>query len=178
VSQFSIPEVKLRLSRLARVEMVRLARLAGLYAAGLGRDAIDELLGEAISRVLDARRAWSRDLAAVPFLAGVMRSIADEWRRRRSRDPLQHIGAAIDDEEALPRREGHEREVALRILIEKIRTKLAGEPLLLELFELRLSDKAPAEIQCALGIDASALDREMRALKRHLIAIFPDGYPL
>jgi hypothetical protein len=163
---------------IGRVEMVRLDRLAGLYAAGLGRDAIDELLGEAISRVLDGRRAWPQDLAAVPFLAGVMRSIADEWRRKRSHDPLQHIGAAIDDEKALPRSEGHEREVALRILIEKIRSKLAGERLLLALFELRLIDNSPAEIQRALGLDASAFDKEMRALKRHLLAIFPDGYPL
>jgi hypothetical protein len=87
VSHLSIAEARVRLTRLARVELIRLGGLAGCYAVGLGRDALDELLGEAITRALEGRRAWPKDLAAVPFLAGVMRSIADEWRSKGSRDP-------------------------------------------------------------------------------------------
>jgi hypothetical protein len=117
-------------------------------------------------------------LATVPFLGGVIRSIADESRRKRSRDPLHHIGAEIDDEAVLPKNEGHERAVAVRRLIEKIRAELSSEPILLGLFELRLDDRSPAEIQSALGLDASAFDKAMRDLKRRLVAIFPDGYPL
>jgi hypothetical protein len=178
VSHLSIAEARVRLTRLARAEIIRLGGLARLYAVGLGRDALDELLGEAITRALEGRRAWPRDLAAIPFLAGVMRSIADEWRSKGSRDPLRLIGAEIDDEEALPRNDSHEKHVAIRRLIEKIREKLSGEPLLLHVFELRLNEKSAAEIQSALGLDTNAFDRATRALKRRLVEIFPDGYPL
>jgi hypothetical protein len=178
VSHHSIAEARARLTRLARAEIIRLGGLARLYAVGLGREAFDELLGEAITRVLERRRAWPRDLAAVPFLAGVMRSIADEWRSKGSRDPLRLIGAEIDDEQALPTNDSHEKDVAARLLIEKIREKLSGEPLLLPLFELRLNEKSPAEIQSALGLDATAFDSATRALKRRLVEIFPGGYPL
>jgi hypothetical protein len=178
VSHHSIAEARARLTRLAQAEIIRLGGLARLYAVGLGRDALDELLGEAITRTLEGRRAWPRDLPAVPFLAGVMRSIADEWRSKGSRDPLRLIGAEIHDEQALPRNDSHEKDVAVRLLIEKIRDKLSAKPLLLQLFELRLNEKSPAEIQSALGIDTNAFDMAMRALKRRLLEIFPNGYPL
>jgi hypothetical protein len=156
VNHFSVAEVRFRLARIARVEIVRLDSLSKLFAAGLGHDASGGLLGEAISRVLDGRRAWPRGLTTVPFLGGVMRSIANELRKKRSRDPLHHIGAQIDDEAVLPKNEGHERTVAVHRLIEKIRAELSSEPILLGLFELRLNDRSPAEIQSALGLHASA----------------------
>jgi len=40
----------------------------------------EDLIQEAYSRILDGQRAWVRGVPAVPFFAGVMRSIAWEWK--------------------------------------------------------------------------------------------------
>jgi hypothetical protein len=40
----------------------------------------EDLIQEAFMRVLDGRREWPRGLHVVPFLCGVMRSIAWDWR--------------------------------------------------------------------------------------------------
>jgi DNA-directed RNA polymerase specialized sigma24 family protein len=173
-----IAEVRRRVMRIARADIVRLSSLAGFYAMGLGSDAPDELLGEAIARALEGRRRWPRNVGIVPFFAGVMKSVAGEWRDKACRDPLHRIGAEIGDEAALPRDEGHEQVAAVHLLIEKIRRHLGNDPLLFGLFELRLTDKSPSEIQAALRLDSTTLDTAMHRLKRRLIEIFPDGYPL
>jgi hypothetical protein len=40
----------------------------------------DDLFQETICRVLDGRRPWPRDRRAIEFLAGVIKSIAWEWK--------------------------------------------------------------------------------------------------
>jgi DNA-directed RNA polymerase specialized sigma24 family protein len=40
----------------------------------------EDLIQEAYVRVLGGKREWPRTVAAVPFLCGVMRSIAWDWR--------------------------------------------------------------------------------------------------
>jgi len=52
----------------------------------------EDLLQEAICRVLSGARAWPRGLSAVPFLVGVVRSIASEWKT----EPLGAAADAID----------------------------------------------------------------------------------
>jgi DNA-directed RNA polymerase specialized sigma24 family protein len=174
-----VAEVRRRLTQIARADIVRLNWLARLYAAKLGRDATDELLDEAITRALEGRRPWPADVAIVAFLAGVMKSIASEWRGKAERDPLRRNTVEIDDAvPGLPTDESHEAEAAIHILIAHISARLSDEPLLRGLFELRLNDRSPAQIQAALSLDANAFDRAMRGLKQRLLEIFPAGYPL
>jgi len=68
-----------------------LVKLAKVYAmkTSFGHE---DLLQEACMRVLDGRREWPRNVAVVPFLAGVMRSIAWDWQAER-----YHESAKVDD---------------------------------------------------------------------------------
>ena len=52
----------------------------------------EDLFQEAVCRVLSGARAWPRHLPALPFLVGVVRSIAWEWRC----DPSIDVAQAVD----------------------------------------------------------------------------------
>src|SRR5262245_49141805 len=64
---------------LAAADKIALMKIARLYAKKTPYDH-EDLLQEAMCRVLSGARAWPRGLAALPFLWGVVRSIAWEWR--------------------------------------------------------------------------------------------------
>ena len=176
--QLPFTEARRRVMRLARADIVRLTELAGFYGLGLGRDAPDEIFGEAVARVLEGRRPWPAHLATIPFLAGVMKSIASELKDRMRRDPLSATDTDLNDDLTPLRHEGHEAGAAVCLLIEHIRRELEPNPLLRALFDLRLEDNSPADIQAALGLTPAAFDKAMRDLKKRLLEIFPNGYPL
>jgi DNA-directed RNA polymerase specialized sigma24 family protein len=58
-----------------------LMKIARLYAKKTPYDH-EDLLQEAICRVLGGARSWPRDVQALPFLWGVVRSIAWEWKKQ------------------------------------------------------------------------------------------------
>jgi DNA-directed RNA polymerase specialized sigma24 family protein len=64
---------------LSPADKIALMKIARLYAKKTPYDH-EDLLQEALCRVLSGARAWPRDLKALPFLWGVVRSIAWEWR--------------------------------------------------------------------------------------------------
>jgi hypothetical protein len=173
-----LPEVRRRVTRIPRPDLLRLNWLARLYAARLRYGAVDEILGEAITRALEGRRPWPVTVGTVAFLAGVMRSIASEWRGKAERDLLDHSTVELEDAVRLPGNGADEAIAAIHLVIAKIRTKLDNEPRLLGLFELRLKDQTAAQIQVVLGLDKNAYDQDWRDLKDRILDIFPDGYPL
>ena len=64
---------------LTEAEKIALMKIAKLYARRTPFDP-DDLLQEAIYRVLCGKRAWGRGAPFLSFLVGVMRSIAWEWK--------------------------------------------------------------------------------------------------
>ena len=65
---------------LTAAEKIALLKIARIYAKKTPYDH-EDLLQEAICRVLSGQRTWPRDLATLPFLWGVIRSIAWEWKK-------------------------------------------------------------------------------------------------
>ena len=65
---------------LSIADKTALMKLARLYAKKTPYDH-EDLLQEALCRVLAGARAWPRHVAALPFLWGVVRSIAWEWKK-------------------------------------------------------------------------------------------------
>jgi DNA-directed RNA polymerase specialized sigma24 family protein len=89
-------EVKRSISALAAADWLRLHKIA----RALCRDAsfgAEDLLQEAFWRALDGTRQCARSVNILDFLAGVMRSIASDWRKARKRRPemslVTHTGA-------------------------------------------------------------------------------------
>jgi DNA-directed RNA polymerase specialized sigma24 family protein len=86
------------LAALSEIDLLRLRALARLRARGLphGIDWSD-LLNEALARALDGSRQWPPEVPFLVFLAGVMRSICDEfWRRRRREAEMIAFGTNAD----------------------------------------------------------------------------------
>ena len=64
---------------LTEADKIALMKIARLYARRTPFDP-DDLLQEAIYRLLSGKRAWARGAPFLSFLVGVMRSIAWEWK--------------------------------------------------------------------------------------------------
>src|SRR5271170_6582435 len=76
-------ESALALKLVSEMQLLRLKTIARLHARGLPPDVTwDDLLQEALTRVLTGSRKKPRGVPVVAFLAGVMRSLKSEhWRR-------------------------------------------------------------------------------------------------
>ena len=73
------------LRELSDADLRRLDELARLRATGLASVDGRDLLHEAITRMLEGKRRWPREVRLVAFLRETMRSIAsDYWRRQES----------------------------------------------------------------------------------------------
>lgn len=71
-----------------------------------------DVLQEALTRILEGRRPWPKDLAFAAFISGVMRSIVSRWIKEAALDP----GESDDDPEIACNRTGavgelHEKEI-------------------------------------------------------------------
>jgi DNA-directed RNA polymerase specialized sigma24 family protein len=64
---------------LTEADKIALMKIARLYATRTPFDP-DDLLQEAICRVLSGKRVWARGAPFLSFFVGVMRSIAWEWK--------------------------------------------------------------------------------------------------
>src|SRR5579862_4701215 len=82
-----------------------LNKVARIYAAKTryGHDGHKDLIQEAYLRVLNGQREWPRDVAVVPFLAGVMRSVAWDWREEDHFDDAELELIGYEDQSALAR---------------------------------------------------------------------------
>lgn len=83
-------EVKRSISLLTAADWLRLHKVARAFCRDAAFEA-DDLLQEAFQRALDGTRHCTRTLDIVHFLAGVMRSIASDWRKARKRRPEMNL---------------------------------------------------------------------------------------
>jgi DNA-directed RNA polymerase specialized sigma24 family protein len=72
-------EIAVAIEALTDAEKTALVKIARFYSQRT-QYAHEDLVQEAICRVLEGRRAWPRELPGKVFLGGVMRSIAWEWK--------------------------------------------------------------------------------------------------
>jgi RNA polymerase sigma-70 factor (ECF subfamily) len=96
-SHASPDEAAAVLEQLVPVERLRLERIARNRARGLRLIEWQDLLQTAIERVLAGTRPWPRNLPFLTFMAGVMRSIANEYwgRQAREQDTIREADAAL-----------------------------------------------------------------------------------
>ena len=87
-------EVRRIIGRLRGPDLMPLAALARVWAAGLRQHDADDLLNEAFDRVLSGRRPWPIDVPTPALMSQVMRSIASQGRQEDRRAPLKWTRAA------------------------------------------------------------------------------------
>lgn len=166
-------EVRSVFGRLRRPDLVRLAALARVWAAGLRQQDADDLLNEALDRVLSGRRPWPIDVPLPAFLSQVMRSIASQWRQEDRREPLQE-----DETGDLFEEEGHNPAARYEMgdLITRMRRALRTDPPALGVFDHILADSDREDAQASLGMNATQYDTARRRMVRQLFEAFHAGW--
>jgi DNA-directed RNA polymerase specialized sigma24 family protein len=170
----SFDEVRRALNRLRPPDIVRLTALAGNWAIGLRGHSAEDLLNEAIARVLDGRRPWPSYMPLHRFFSGVMRSVAFEWRgderREQPYDDVKGFAVTLlEDETTVDHETGD--------LVVQMRRSLADDRQARDVFDHLLADSDRGEAQAAIGIDAVTYDTARRRMCRHLFKMFSSGWP-
>lgn len=93
-------EISDALGSLGALGWARLRKIAAILVAG-GRGREDELLQETMLRVLDGGRPWPQGVLLMPFLAGVMKSVAHGQRAKVARSPTRRATSLYDGSGAL-----------------------------------------------------------------------------
>ncbi len=123
----------------------------------------DDLLQEAVVRVLEERRQPPDGVSLATFLSKTMKSIASHTVGQNKRSDERHLEAtALDRPPPLgdtvspggaPPAATSESQVAARDSLNKLNEFLADDPELLGVLELKAQGFKPAEIKAELGFD-------------------------
>jgi DNA-directed RNA polymerase specialized sigma24 family protein len=183
-------EIEQALASLTEAQLVRLNESAAfrhrsLGARGAGRHETD-ILSDAIIAVLEGRRKWIRSsVDFVPFILGVMKSLASHIRTGKARDAFDETASnpvRDEDDDAdfveqipTPAPVDPERQVLARDLDRQIRERFRDDPVALLVYESFLQKMTPAEIQSCLGIDEKEYNAAAKRLRRAVRSLAVGG---
>jgi RNA polymerase sigma-70 factor (ECF subfamily) len=156
-------------------ELLRLKTIARLYARGLPPDVSwEDLLQEAITRVLVGARRQPKDLPVVAFLAGIMRSLSSEhWRRatgRRGR--TGSVAQSVEASKELDLRDpapGPERATIARQQLLAIEQLFADDPVVMKIIAGMAEKQSAGQFRRAIGISNTEYESARRRMRRALI---------
>ena len=141
---------------LAAADKIALMKIARLYARKTPYDH-EDLLQEAMCRVLSGARAWPRDLAALPFLWGVVRSIAWEWRNETP-------DAMPDGADPA----GEERRAIAGLDVAKIIALFDDDPAAQSIVRGMMEGARGAELQELSGLDKTDYESKRTKIRRRI----------
>ena len=168
------------LKQLGIAGLLRLEELARNRAYGVHHLGWEDLLQEAVVRVLAGTRKWPREVPLIAFMAEVMRSIASEYRDQRDRTAA--IGIALDAE-TLPVWEtesagaiatapsgnpGPDSELEAKRDLAAIEELFIGDEDALAVVMAKAEGYTPAEIQSEFEITATRYDSTLKRIRRRL----------
>jgi len=170
-------ESALALQLVTEMELLRLKAIARLHARGLPPDVgWDDLLQEALTRVLVGSRLQPEGVPTVVFLAGIIRSLRSEhWRRAASRSRRQTL--RIDQaNETVPHEvelrdpaPTPERSLSARQELAEIRKLFALDIVALQIIGGLADDLSPEQIRSAHGISRTDYDSARKRMRRTLL---------
>ncbi|QPF95375.1 hypothetical protein IC761_30975 [Bradyrhizobium commune] len=134
----------------------------------------NDILHEAIARVLDGSRPWPADVPILAFLSGVMRSICnDYWRRARLEQRLL-VSRDDPDQRSWPGEEGDEvpdpeRVLAAAQTLANVYRLFEDDPLALKIIAGLADGLAAREICKVNGISELDYDTTRRRMRRALL---------
>ena len=172
-----------RLRGLTNAELRRLERIARIRTIGLHEIEWQDLLHEAIVRMLDGTRQWPKDVDLVFFLRQTMRSIAsDYWRRRKVNpvvsesqlhDPSEEVEGTLLEVAVDPTADP-ERDAEVAETIAQIKQAFEGDLEALHVLSGMAIGKSPREIQDEGHMDARRYATTQKRIRRRLAKVFPD----
>jgi DNA-directed RNA polymerase specialized sigma24 family protein len=168
-------QMALALKLVSEMDLLRLKTIARLHARGLPPDiGWEDLLQEALTRVLTGARRVPEQVAPVAFIAGVMRSLRSEhWRRAgemRARYAASDYRSYRTREQAL-RDSAPDPERSL-IAIEELKTierLFADDPVVLRIIDGLGEGLSAEQIRSALALSKTDYDSARRRMRRCLL---------
>lgn len=173
VTHLAPGEVRQFVGQLRAPDILRLSALARNWATGLRQHDADDLLNEALARILSGRRPWPCDVPWPAFVSQVMRSIASQWRQENRREPLRE-----DETDHVFEEETHDpgAEYEMDDLATRMRQALADDPAALGVLDHVLADSDGEEARTAVGMDVTEYNTARRRMVRHLFRAFNAGW--
>jgi DNA-directed RNA polymerase specialized sigma24 family protein len=133
-----------------------LNRIARIYAkkTNLGHD---DLLQEAYMRVLDGRRAWPRSVEVVPFLAGVMKSVAWDWRVQSHGEEVDPDTVGVEDHSA-----------AAKLELQKLLAIFDDDPIAQKIIIAMMEGSRGGELKEISGLTQTEYETKRTKIRRRL----------
>jgi len=175
----TVDEAADALRGLSRADMARLRQIARIRSSGMAWLDWEDLLHDAVDRVLDGSRKWPKDVPFIAFLREVMRSIASEhWRRQvhgpvRSEADLGAGGAEVDIAAYPNEAPDPEREVLARQCLDRVFELFDSDHEATAILTGLSHGASPAEIQRSAGLTETAYATAQRRVRRALARAFP-----
>lgn len=174
-------EIIARLKALSQAEQVRLTRVAQLRCLGTDYGP-DDLLHEAVRRILDGQRTVPSDQPFLACLIQVMRSVAWASRKRLRAVakevelvPCGEMEETVASPAATPEQEAASNDACAR-LSEVIVDLFGDDDEAQAVLMGRVDGMTPAEIQAAFGMDQMTYDTTLRRISRRVRKHFPKGW--
>jgi RNA polymerase sigma-70 factor (ECF subfamily) len=154
-------EVSQAITSLTAEHKTFLVKIAKAYAWKT-RYGYEDLIQEALARVLEGKRAWPRGLPAVVFLRGVMRSIASDWAPEGIDDTADVDGIAWVNHAA-----------AARIDAQKMLALFDDDPIAQKIFVAMLEGAKGEELRELSGLTPKDYESKRTKMRRRLERMSP-----
>ncbi|MCK1671701.1 sigma-70 family RNA polymerase sigma factor [Bradyrhizobium sp. 150] len=179
----STSEAAAELAAMSRADLIRLKHFARLRTVGLVGVDWEDLLHEAIDRVLAGTRKWPKSIPFVVFICGTMRSIASEYWRdtavRREFSLSDSSGGRDHSEEAPPvdlvdDKPSPEREALARRTVRRIEQLFADDATALSILEGLAGGCTPDEIQLKSRMTSRQYATAQKRIRRVIARTFKE----
>lgn len=167
-------QTALALELVTRMDLLRLKSIARLYARGLPPEvAWEDMLQEALTRVLVGSRQKPEGVTVVAFVAGILRSLrADYWRRAIRTNEAVRIDHESDAALALILSDpapGPERALDARQELNAIKRLFADDPTALEIINGLARGLGAEQIRAATGLSRTDYESARKRMRRALL---------
>ncbi len=167
-------ETALALKLLSKTDLLRVKTVARLYARGLEPDgAWEDMLQEAITRVLTGSRRRPEGVGMVAFIAGILRSLrTDYWRRARRESREGRLRIDHENEEAFALVDptpGPERALDARQQLFLIKRLFVDDPAALKILDGLSEGFSAEQIRLIAGLSKTDYDSTRRRMRRTVL---------
>ena len=169
-------ETALAQKLVTRMDLLRLKSIARLHARGLPADVSwEDLLQEALTRVLTGARRIPERVAPVAFIAGVMRSLRSEhWRRAGATERREYAVSgyrAYRARELAPRDTAPDPERSLMAIeeLKAIEQLFADDPVVLGIIDALGEGLTAGQIRDRHTLSKTDYDSARKRLRRALL---------
>jgi len=166
---WSTDEFSDRLERMTPFEALALKKIARMY---VGEQDAEDLRHEAYARVFGGERPWPTDVELIPFLAGVMRSLATDARRKELRRQHLHVVPRDGDQLELENIRSHnptpEDEVTATSELQAMKKLFASDHVGLTFLEAKVAEFDRQETMVLCEADDKGYDTISRRVRRTL----------